>query len=137
MRESVPRAWREAEYRQRLVGSRCAKCSLVRYPPRIICPKCGSREHEEFQLPRVGRVLTYTVIRKGPVEFSGQEPYIVAMVELGENMRILSQLTDVSPEDVKTGMEVEAVLRKYREDSDDGVILYGIKFRPRLRRKAP
>jgi len=135
MSESIPRAWREAKYRERLIGSKCSKCGAVRYPPRIICPKCHSEESEEVQLPRVGKLVSYTIIRKGPNEFKGQEPYAVGLIDLVNGVRVLSQLTDLSLGDIRLGMELEATLRRYREDSDEGIILYGIKFRPSLARK--
>lgn len=141
--EEIARAWGAderilpvARFRERLIGSKCSKCGLVRYPPRIVCPKCHGKEHQEVQLPRVGKLLTYTLTRKGPVEFKGQEPYAVGLVDLGGGVRVLSQLTDVVLNDIKPGMELEATLRRYREDSDEGIILYGIKFRPMLARKA-
>ena len=40
------------------------------------------------------------------------------------------QLTDVSPDQVTVGMPVEMVTRKVREFGEDGVLLYGYKFRP-------
>jgi hypothetical protein len=87
---------------------------------------------QEVELPSAGKLLTYTIVRKGPAEFSGQEPYAVGLVELGEGVRVLAQLTDVALDDIRLGMDLEAVLRRYREDSNDGIILYGIKFRPKL-----
>jgi len=55
-------------------------------------------------------------------------PYPIAIVELDEGLRIMAQLTECDPEEVKIGMEVEATLRKVYEDED--VIRYGIKFKP-------
>ena len=46
---------------------------------------------------------------------------------------ITAQLTDVAPQDVKIGMQVEMVTRKIRTQGDEGKITYGYKFRPRLR----
>ncbi|HBT50627.1 MAG TPA: transcriptional regulator, partial [Petrotoga sp.] len=46
---------------------------------------------------------------------------------------ILAQLTDVDPEEIDFGMEVEMVTRKIREFDEDGIILYGYKFRPPLK----
>ena len=46
---------------------------------------------------------------------------------------ILAQLTDIDPEEIDFGMEVEMVTRKIREFGEDGIILYGYKFRPLLK----
>ncbi|MEZ0345351.1 MAG: Zn-ribbon domain-containing OB-fold protein [Infirmifilum sp.] len=128
--ESVPRSWRERVRRYRLVGGKCGSCSRVVYPHRRVCPYCGSEGLEPVELPRRGKVVTYAVIRHPPRGFEGKEPYVIAVVELEGGAKVLAQLTDVKPEDVKVGMEVEAVFRRYRELSHDGVIEYGVKFRP-------
>ena len=55
---------------------------------------------------------------------------MVALVELDNGVKVLAPLTDVKPEEVYYGMEVEATLRKIYEDGDEGVIVYGFKFVP-------
>jgi len=127
--ESIPRVWRERIYRYRLIGGRCRSCGAVLYPPRPLCPRCGG-ELEEVKLPERGVVVNYTVVRSPPSEYDGKEPYIVAVVELENGARVLAQLTDVNAEEVAEGMAVEAVLRRYIDHGPDGVIEYGIKFRP-------
>jgi uncharacterized OB-fold protein len=128
--ESVPRVWRERAKKYRLLGGKCPACGSVVYPHRQVCPYCGSEGLQLVELPRRGRVISYTVIRHPPSDFVGKEPYVAAIVELEGGARVLAQLTDVKPEEVREGMEVEAVLRRYREQSPDGIIEYGIKFRP-------
>ena len=43
---------------------------------------------------------------------------------------VTAQLTDVDFTDVQIGMPVEMVTRKLRTDSQEGMIVYGYKFRP-------
>ena len=128
--ESVPRVWRERVKRYRLLGGRCSSCGKVMYPFREVCPYCGSRVVKPEELPRRGKVVTFSVVRHPPTHFKGRGVYVVAIIELENGARILAQLTDVEPNAVKEGMKVEAVFRKYREQSPDGVIEYGMKFRP-------
>jgi hypothetical protein len=45
-------------------------------------------------------------------------------------VRVLSQLVDVEPVKVETGMRVEAAFRRVKVDGDSGIIEYGYKFRP-------
>ncbi|HDJ83448.1 MAG TPA: Zn-ribbon domain-containing OB-fold protein [Desulfurococcaceae archaeon] len=128
--ESVPRYWRERKYRYRLIGSECKKCGKRYYPPRRVCLNCGSRELVEVKLVETGKVVSYTVIRVPPKEFQGLTPYVIALIELDDGTRLLSQLTDVAPEEVSTGMKVVATFRRVKEQSRDGIIEYGIKFKP-------
>jgi len=71
-----------------------------------------------------------------PLDFRHYRPYTVALVKLEEGPVITAQLTDVDPEDIKIGMPVEMVTRRLREEGDEGLILYGYKFRPLLERQA-
>jgi len=59
-------------------------------------------------------------------------PYTVALVKLEEGPLVAAQLTDVDAEEVRIGMPVEMVTRKLREYGEDGLIVYGYKFRPRM-----
>ena len=62
-------------------------------------------------------------------------PYTVAMIELDEGPLVTAQLTDVEHDEVEIGMPVEMVTRKLREDGEDGLIVYGYKFRKRLQQQ--
>ncbi|MCK4438533.1 OB-fold domain-containing protein, partial [Candidatus Bathyarchaeota archaeon] len=62
--------------------------------------------------------------------FEKYKPYVVALIELEDGMRLLSQVVDVDPEEVQKGMRVEAVFRRVKEDGKAGIIQYGYKFRP-------
>jgi len=129
---SVPRYWRNIPLYYRLEGVKCRTCGRVFFPPRSTCPKCGSSSLEQYTLPRRGRVLSFSVVRKPPRGFEYATPYVIALIELEDGSSILSQLTDCSPEEVEIGMPVEAVFRKVREDGETGIIMYGLKFRPVL-----
>lgn len=127
---SVPRYWREIKHRYRLVGERCVSCGAAFFPPRAVCPRCGKRELEEYKLSERGQVVSWTVIRNPPREYEKYAPYVVALVGLDDGIRVLSQVVDVEPEEMKTGMRVEATFRRVKENGDSGIIEYGYKFRP-------
>jgi uncharacterized OB-fold protein len=59
-------------------------------------------------------------------------PYTIALVKLEEGPLVTAQLTDVASEDVEIGMPVEMVTRKLRAQGEEGLIIYGYKFRPQL-----
>jgi len=130
---SVSRVWREQKYKYRLLGGECKGCGTRFYPYRRHCYICGSEDVKIIELPRKGRLITYTIIYSPPSDFHLQQPYIVGIVELDDGTRVLAQVTDIHPEEVKNGLRVEAVFRKYREQGEDGIIEYGIKFRPSLK----
>jgi uncharacterized OB-fold protein len=127
---SVPRAWRERKIKYQLLGGKCKDCGKSFYPYRQICPACGSTNVELVKLPEKGIIEYFTIVRTPPTEFKEYAPYVLAIVKLEDGTRVLAQITDVEPNEVYEGMEVEAVLRKYREQGSNGIIEYGIKFRP-------
>ena len=57
----------------------------------------------------------------------------MALVKLEEGPLVTAQLTDVDNDIVEIGMLVEMVTRKLREDGNRGMLVYGYKFRPRLK----
>jgi len=50
-------------------------------------------------------------------------------VELFEGPRLTAQVVGVGEKDVKIGDKVEMIFRKILEDSPEGLIHYGYKFR--------
>lgn len=81
-------------------------------------------------LGKKGKILAWTKIFTPGADFKKYAPYPVVLVELENKEKIYGSLVDHSEEDLKTGAEVISILRKVRQSSDDGVIAYGVKFRP-------
>jgi len=107
----------------KLVGTRCKKCTSKYLPPRAHC-KCGSSEMEWFEAARQGKILTYTLVTFPPESMSKYAPYIVAVAELEDGSRLLAQLTGVTPKSLRVGMKVQVVSHQVSEDR----IVY--KFKP-------
>jgi uncharacterized OB-fold protein len=82
-------------------------------------------------LPRTGKVVTYTVVRVPPAGFTEQTPLPIALVELSNGVRVMVQIGDVeNPDDLSIGMPVRLEFRKISWDGEAGVILYGHKAVP-------
>ncbi len=126
----VAQNWRLNQQRYRLMGEECPNCSVKIFPPRDVCPACMAPAKELFALTGVGEVFSYTTVYHPPAGYEFNAPYVVALIKLDEGPVLTAQLTDVEPEDVSIGMPVEAVTRKLRSDGDEGMIVYGYKFRP-------
>ena len=128
----VPRFWRLQSNNYRLVGEVCRHCGAKLFPPRDVCPECGQPAYEEYAFSGRGKVYSHTTIYNAPEGYGEYAPYTVALVKLEEGPLVTAQLTDVSPDEVEIGMPVEMVTRKVREFGEDGIIVYGYKFRPAL-----
>jgi len=107
----------------RLLVQRCTGCGVLRHPPRPMCPTCCSLGWDTVDASGRGTVHSFVLPRHPPMPFMGED-YIVALVELEEGTRLVSNLRDVDPEDVSIGMAVEV----FYESFDDGLVLH--QFRP-------
>ena len=95
-----------------------------------MCPKCRRKAKlKEKIMPRTGKIVSFTELFVGPAGFEHETPYFIALIELDNGARLLSQVVDSSKDEVKTGAKVKKVFRKISDDDAEGVISYGFKFK--------
>ena len=85
---------------------RCRDDGTWIHPPAPVCPTCLHRNIEIATLAGTGAIHAVTVNHQ-PWNPTMPTPYVIALVELDEGPRVLSNITDVEPEDVAIGMRVE------------------------------
>lgn len=81
-------------------------------------------------LGRTGKIISWTIVRVPPADFSDQAPYPVVLVELDDGGRITAQLVDWSAKQLITDQNVVTVVRRVIKPNNEGVIPYGIKVKP-------
>jgi uncharacterized protein len=86
---------------------RCGGCGELRHPPGPMCPSCGETKPEYVVASGLGEVYSYVVHHHPPVP-GRTPPFVVALVELAEGVRMLAELVDVPPADMRVGMPVVA-----------------------------
>ncbi|MFD7064107.1 bifunctional MaoC family dehydratase N-terminal/OB-fold nucleic acid binding domain-containing protein [Streptomyces sp. NPDC059906] len=89
----------------RLLIQRCAACSVLRHPPGPCCPECNSLEWDTVEASGRGHVYSY-VVNHHPRHPAFDFPLLVAVVELAEGTRLITNLTGVAPDDVEIDMPV-------------------------------
>jgi uncharacterized OB-fold protein len=92
---------------KRLMGGKCLKCGKIHLPPRPLCDKCLSTEFEWVELPRTGKLLTYTVIHVAPTRFQNMAPYAVGIVQLENGVKIPGMVKDVPLDKIRVGMQLK------------------------------
>ena len=98
----------EACQRHQLYVQKCRDCGVFRYYPRALCPRCLSDKIEWVLSSGRGTVNTFTVTYQNQAPgFRDSLPYVMAYVELEEGVRLLTNIVDCPPEQVKIGMPVE------------------------------
>ena len=112
--------------RHRLVHQRCEDCGARIFYLRTVCPSCSSDRLAIAQSSGRGVVHTFTTqYRAGHPAFADEVPYTAVLVDLEEGVRVLADLVDCRPEDVRIGMPVSVVF----DDVGEGLTLP--RFRPR------
>ena len=118
----------------RLIGSRCTACGIVTFPAQASCPRCPSTEMTEHLLPRQGRLWAWTTQEFPPPSppYAGPTgddfvPYAVGYVELGDEVRVETRLTQM--QGLRIGMDVELALVPFRRD-EAGNEVVTFAFRP-------
>ena len=81
-------------------------------------------------LGKKGKIITWTVIRVPPGDFTDQAPYPVVLVELEDKTQLMCQLVDYDESHLRFGQPVVTVIRRVMQPDMDGVIPYGIKAKP-------
>lgn len=116
--DSLP-YWNAARQR-RLFIRKCAACGEHHFLPRYLCPVCWSDQLDWVQSKGTGSVHSYTIVRRAPIAtFAANVPYVVALIDLDEGPRMISNLVGESALLVKISDRVEVLF----EDRGDGAML--------------
>lgn len=94
---------------------RCGDCGKLRHPPGPMCPHCHSGSHDYVVAAGRGEVFTYVVHHHPPVP-GRTAPFVVAVVELPEGVRVTGNVLGVPPDQVSVGMPVEVVFERVDDD---------------------
>ena len=119
------RGWWEALARHELYFQRCRDCGTKRVYPRAVCPVCLSSATEWVRASGRGTVYSFTVTHQNQAPgFREELPYVLAIVELDEGVRMMTNVVGCAPDAVRVGMAVEVAF----EDVTAEITL--AKFRP-------
>jgi len=91
----------------RLLIQNCPVCGRRQFYPRAICTACGA-EPEWLEASGRGSLYTFSIVRQNLVRpFKDMLPYVLAMVDLEEGVRMLTNIVGCDLEEVKIGMPLE------------------------------
>ncbi len=103
---------------------KCEACGTLRHPPAPMCPACQSPEWGVVVSSGRGEVYSYAVMHQPPIPpFDYPNP--IVLVELEEGTRLVSNLVEAKPEELRIGLPVEVLYPEVEE----GLALP--QFRPR------
>jgi len=76
---------------------RCARCARLDLRGRKVCSACLSDQLEACEVQGLGRIASFTTIRRAPTQFRDRAPYEVVVVDLDAGLRITGRLDPDSP----------------------------------------
>ncbi|MGW2518688.1 bifunctional MaoC family dehydratase N-terminal/OB-fold nucleic acid binding domain-containing protein [Streptomyces sp. NPDC001617] len=114
--------WEGVEQR-RLLVQRCTDCATLRFPWLPGCNSCGSPDWDTVEARGEGTVYSYVVMHHPPFPaFTASDqaadaagPYAVALIELAEGIRIISNVIGLPYDKVRIGLPVRLEFRSYDE----------------------
>ena len=104
--------------RRELRIQRCRTCGEAYFYPRPFCPHCSSRDVEWFTASGRGKLHTYVISHRPAPGFQDYVPYVIAIVELDEGPRMMTNIVgvDPQPENLPIDMAVEV---EWDQQNDD------------------
>jgi uncharacterized OB-fold protein len=101
----------------KIEGTVCKGCGAKFFPPRADCAKCFSNEMEWLEMPKKGKLETFTTAYYAPFGFETDPPYSMGVVDLGSGLKLFARIAkETKPEDLKVGMDVTVRPLKYEDD---------------------
>ena len=104
---------------EKLMLPKCDDCGKAFFYPRIACPHCHSRNVGWIQASGKGKLYSFEIAHRSlNPAFKIEAPYVLAMIELEEGPRMMSNLIDIEPDPavIKCDMPVEVVFEKQTDE---------------------
>lgn len=93
-----------------LTVQRCAACGRTQFPPRVLCSHCHADDLGWIVAAGRGRIHSCTVVHRAPgPAFLADMPYVLALIDLDEGVRMMMNVIGCAPAAVAIGMAVEVV----------------------------
>ncbi len=94
---------------------RCNTCSRAVFYPRAICPHCFSDQLSWIVASGKGTIYSYTVAHQAFGAFAAEAPFIIAIIELEEGVRMMTRIIDTQRERVRVGAPVQVTFEPVGE----------------------
>ncbi len=102
----------------KLLLQRCGDCGTLRFFPRYLCTDCGSDKTEWTGVSGRGTVHSFTIVHRAAFpEFQDRTPYVVALIDLAEGPRMMTNIVGDDALSVRIG---DAVTVTFEERGTEG-----------------
>lgn len=90
----------------------CKSCNHPIWYPKAFCGACGSLDVEWRQVSGEGKIYSYTQVHRGEGPYRDVENYVLALVDLDEGARVLTNIVDADPASLTIGQRVRVVFHE-------------------------
>jgi hypothetical protein len=93
---------------------RCKDCDKPYFYPRSFCPRCLGTNVEWFRASGRAKLHTYMINHRPPPAFADEAPYAIAIVELEEGVRMMTNIHGIenTPEKLVLDMPLEVSIEE-------------------------
>ena len=103
---------------QKILGAKCPNCKKVFIPPRSNCEQCFVKIQDWVEVGPKGKVTSFCIVRYKEPYLPMEPPFVLALIRLkGADSDLTHIVSEVEPEKVWIGMEVEPVFAEQRKAS--------------------
>jgi len=95
---------------RKLLMPRCDACGKYWFPPSLLCPHCNETKWTWTSTSGRGRIFSYVVYHwVYHPGFAEEVPYAVAVIELDEGPRMVSNVIGIAPDKLACDLRVQVV----------------------------
>jgi len=103
----------DAAKQKRLILQRCGQCDEFQFYPRGVCSHCLASDLRWVDASGNRKIHSFTVSYRAPHPgFEGDLPFVLAIVELDEGVRMMSNIVNCDPKAVRIDMKVKVVFEE-------------------------
>ena len=107
----------EAARDDRLLIGHCNNCDRFHYYPRPFCPHCWAEDVDLVEASGRATLYTYSIVFMNDLApFNDRLPYVAAMVDLEEGVRLSSNIVGCSAEALRIGMPLSVTFEEITAD---------------------
>ncbi|WP_234633571.1 Zn-ribbon domain-containing OB-fold protein [Agrobacterium vitis] len=108
--------WRNAR-KGKLLLPFCRHCEKPVWYPKAFCNACGHFELDWREASGFGEIYSFTDVMKGEGAYRDTPGYSLALIDLDEGVRMLSNVVDYSQETLRIGQRVKVVFHNSSDDT--------------------
>lgn len=92
----------------KVFGTKCKGCGKIYFPPKKDCPRCLKSDCEWHEVPRKGKLMTFSKVNYGPLGFEDKAPYILGVAQFDKGIHVMTIFSDeIAEKNIQIGMNVE------------------------------